>query len=124
VPLNTGEAGYDDTKKFSRAVSIIMLKKYPGLVTVKMDNKYRKGRVFINWQQNDASKTMVCAYSLRAAEKPFVSCPLNWKEVAKSIKQKDPAKLRFTHSDAVKRTEKYGDLLRDMLDKKQRLPAL
>jgi bifunctional non-homologous end joining protein LigD len=45
---------------------MIMEKNYPELVTARMAKELRKGRVFINWEQNDSSKTMICIYSLRA----------------------------------------------------------
>jgi bifunctional non-homologous end joining protein LigD len=76
VPLNRRETTFEATKKFSKAVAEIMEKDYPDLVTAKMAKEYRKAKVFINWSQNDASKTMVCVYSLRARERPTVSFPL------------------------------------------------
>ena len=62
----------------------VLQRNYPDLVTAKMAKEYRKKKVFINWSQNDASKTMVCVYSLRAQEKPTVSFPLAWKELEDS----------------------------------------
>jgi len=124
VPLNSGKITYDDTKKFSKAVAGIMQRNYPDLVTAKMAKESRKNRVFINWSQNDASKTMVCVYSLRAAEKPFVSFPLAWKELEKLLEQNDPGKFRVTYSEALARAGKNGDLFSEMLGKKQRLPYL
>ena len=59
-----------------------------------MAKEQRKKRVFINWSQNDASKTMVCVYSLRARGKPFVSFPLSWEELEKLARQGDPEKLQ------------------------------
>ena len=81
VPLNREETTFADTKKFSKAVAEIMQKNYPDLVTAKMAKEYRQGKVFINWEQNDAAKTMICVYSLRAREKPMVSFPLAWREL-------------------------------------------
>ena len=65
-PLDPKTTKFEDTKKFSKAVAEIMQKNYPDLVTAKMNKELRKNKVFINWSQNDASKTMVCVYSLRA----------------------------------------------------------
>ena len=76
VPLDPETTKFTDTKGFSKAVAGIMQKNYPDLVTAKMDKEFRKNKVFINWSQNDASKTMVCVYSLRATEKPAVSLPV------------------------------------------------
>jgi bifunctional non-homologous end joining protein LigD len=122
VPLNRPETTFEDTKQFSKAVAEIMQKNYPDLVTAKMAKEYRKGRVFINWSQNDSKKTMICIYSLRAREKPIVSFPLTWRELEDLAGQGDPEKLHVTHSEAVRRAEKQGDLFQEMLVKKQKLP--
>ena len=122
VPLNRPEATFDDTKKFSKAVAEIMQKNYPDLVTAKMAKEYRQGKVFINWSQNDSAKTMICIYSLRAREKPFVSFPLVWRELENLAGQEDPEKLQVLHSEAVNRTAKQGDLFQEVLERKQRLP--
>ena len=102
----------------------VLQRNYPDLVTAKMAKEERKKKVFINWSQNDASKTMICVYSLRAREKPFVSFPLSWKELEDLAGRGDPEKLRILHSEALRRTEKEGDLFRDVLVKKQKLPYL
>lgn len=124
VPLNRRGTTFEDTKKFTKAVAGIMQKNYPDLVTERMAKEYRRGKVFINWSQNDASKNMICVYSLRASEKPMVSFPIEWKELEKLSKRDGPAKLRVVHSEAVNRTEKKGDLFREVLTKKQKLPHL
>jgi len=124
VPLNRKETTFDDTKKFSKAVAEIMQKNYPDLVTARMAKGNRKGKVLINWSQNDSSKTMICVYSLRARGKPFVSFPLAWKELENLAEQGDPVKLEVMHSEAVSRAGKMGDLFREVLVRKQKLPYL
>jgi bifunctional non-homologous end joining protein LigD len=124
VPLNRKETTFEDTKQFSKAVAEIMQKNYPDLVTAKMAKEYRKGKVFINWSQNDSSKTMICVYSLRAREKPIVSFPLAWEELENSAVLGEPEKLQVMYSDAVSRAEKKGDLFREVIVKKQKLPHL
>jgi len=69
VPLNRKETTFEDTKKFSKAVASIMQKNYPDLVTAKMAKEFRKSKVFINWSQNDSSKTMICVYSFAGTGK-------------------------------------------------------
>ena len=128
VPLNRPETTFEATKKFSKAVAEIMQKNYPDLVTAKMAKEYRQGRVFINWEQNDAAKTMICVYSLRAREKPFVSFPLAWQELENYVGRESAAHpafgLQVLHSEAVSRAEKQGDLFQEVLVKKQQLPHL
>jgi bifunctional non-homologous end joining protein LigD len=124
VPLNNRGTTFDDTKTFSKAVAVIVQKNYPDLVTAKMAKEHRRGRVFINWSQNDAAKTMICVYSLRAREKPAVSFPLAWGELEKLAGEGDPGKFQVIHSEAVRRAERTGDLFRDVLTIKQKLPHL
>jgi bifunctional non-homologous end joining protein LigD len=124
VPLNRQETTFEDTKKFSKAVAEIMQKNYPDLVTAKMAKEYRQGRVFINWEQNDAKKTMICVYSLRAREKPIVSFPLAWRELENLAGQGSPEKLQVIYSEAVSRVEKQGDLFQEVVLKEQKLPHL
>jgi bifunctional non-homologous end joining protein LigD len=124
VPLNHKDTTFGDTKKFSKTVAGIMQKNYPDLVTAKMAKEYRQGKVFINWEQNDPKKTMICVYSLRAREKPIVSFPLAWMELENLAERDDPEKLQVLYSDAARRAEKHGDLFREVLVKKQKLPHL
>ncbi len=124
VPLNRKETTFDDTKAFSKSVAGIMQKHYPDLVTAKMAKEHRSSRVFINWSQNDQSLTTVSVYSLRAAEKPFVSFPLEWKDVEEGARQGDREKFQILHSEALRRVEEKGDLFREVLVKEQKLPHL
>jgi bifunctional non-homologous end joining protein LigD len=124
VPLNRKDTTFEAAKTFSKAVAEIVEKNYPDLVTAKMAKESRKAKVFINWSQNDALKTMVCVYSLRAREKPTVSFPLSWEELENSAGQGNPAKMQVMPSEAVSRAETKGDLFRDVIVKKQKLPYL
>ena len=124
VPLNNRETTFDDTRTFSRTVAGTMQRHYPDLVTAIMAKKERTGKVFINWSQNDPSKTMISVYSLRARERPFVSFPLAWKELEDLDDHDDPVSLQVVHEEAVRRVEEKGDLFREVLEKEQRLPHL
>jgi bifunctional non-homologous end joining protein LigD len=124
VPLNRTETTFADSKTFSKAVAMIMQKNYPELVTAKMAKEARQGKVFINWSQNDSSATMICVYSLRAREKPYVSFPLAWSELEQLAGRGDPATFHIDHGEAVRRAETMGDLFSEVLTKKQKLPNL
>jgi len=124
VPLNRAETTFEDTKRFSKTVADIIQKNYPDLVTAKMAKEFRKGKVFINWSQNDSSLTMICVYSLRAREKPMVSFPLTWRELENLSRPEDLDKLQVVSLEAVSRAEKQGDLFQEVLLKEQRLPHL
>jgi bifunctional non-homologous end joining protein LigD len=124
VPLNRPDTTFEHTRTFSKAVAGIMEKHYPGLVTAKMAKQERRAKVFINWAQNDASKTMISVYSLRARERPFVSFPLAWNALEEVARSGDPEKLQVLHSTALSRVAEKGDLFQEVLVKEQKLPHL
>jgi bifunctional non-homologous end joining protein LigD len=124
VPLNRKETTFEDTKTFSKAVAGIVQKHYSDLVTARMSKKERDSKVFINWSQNSASKTMICVYSLRAREKPIVSFPLEWADLENAAGLGDSERLHITHSEALSRVERKGDLFREVLVKEQKIPHL
>jgi bifunctional non-homologous end joining protein LigD len=124
VPLNSKKTSFEETKGFARAVAEIMQKNYPDLVTAKMAKEYRRKKVFINWSQNDPSKTMVCVYSLRGLPKPFVSFPLKWTQLEQKLKLGKQQNFQVLAFEALKRLEKDKDLFGEVLKKKQRLPKL
>lgn len=84
----------------------------PKLVTAKMTKSLRARKVFIDWSQNNAFKTTVAPYSLRARNSPTVSTPLSWDEVAECT---EPLQLRFTSREVLERVEERGDLLAPLL---------
>lgn len=124
VPLNRKEATFAGIKDFSKAVAVIMQKNYPALVTAKMTKTLRKGKVFINWSQNDRKATMICVYSLRARERPVVSFPLSWEELEDLVRQDDPERFHVMPALAGTRIKNSGDTFRAVLERKQRLPYL
>jgi bifunctional non-homologous end joining protein LigD len=122
LPLN-GEITYERTKPFAQAVAQALERDEPDLVVSRMAKKLRKGKVFVDWSQNDQHKTTVAVYSLRARERPTVSTPLDWDEVERASQQDDPDALRFEASDVLERVEEHGDLFAPVLELRQGLPA-
>jgi len=123
VPLNTA-TDYEHTKSYARAVAQALEKSEPELVVSKQDRKLRKGKVLVDWSQNDYSKTTVAVYSLRNRERPWVSMPLTWDEVTDLADGGDPASVRFEAPAALERVEKLGDLFAPVLELKQKVPKL
>ena len=87
-----------------------------------MSKALRKGKVFVDWSQNDEHKTTICVYSLRAKEEPTVSTPVTWDEVANCLKKKIPDSLKFRSDKTLSRVEKMGDLFAPVEELKQKLP--
>jgi bifunctional non-homologous end joining protein LigD len=121
VPLNVEEVDYDGgTKPLSKALARHLEGAHPKLIVSTQKKELRRGKVLIDWSQNDEHKTTVCVYSLRARERPTVSTPLDWSEVEAG----DPAALVFESDDVLARAEERGDLFAQVVEMKQRLPAL
>ena len=119
VPLNTGVT-YDDTKPFANGLARLLEKQHPKLVVSSMKKELRKGKVFIDWSQNDRHKTTVGVYSLRARERPTVSTPVSWDEAEEG----DADALVFEAGALLDRVEDRGDLFEPVLTGEQELPAL
>jgi bifunctional non-homologous end joining protein LigD len=123
VPLNTAVT-YDRTKEFAHAVALKLEHDHPEVVVSKMLKSLRVGKVLVDWSQNDDHKTTVNVYSLRAKERPTVSTPVTWDEVATTLKKKKAELLSFDTEAVLKRVAEYGDLFAPVLQVKQKLPPL
>jgi bifunctional non-homologous end joining protein LigD len=121
VPLNSGEADYrGGTKLLSQALARHLEAQHPKLIVSTQKKELRRGKVLIDWSQNDEHKTTVGVYSLRARERPTVSTPLAWSE----LEDGDPAELVFEAGDVLERVEEHGDLFAPVAEQVQRLPEL
>jgi len=120
VPLNTS-VNYDQTKDLSRSLAQYLEREHADRVTSNMSKAVRKGKVFVDWSQNDEHKTTICVYSLRARDEPTVSTPVSWDEVEKCLKKKDVELLRFRSDQVLARVEKLGDLFGLVEKLKQKL---
>jgi bifunctional non-homologous end joining protein LigD len=123
VPLNT-PTDYRQTKPFARHVAELLEQRMPELVVSRMTKRLRPGKVLVDWSQNDAHKTTVTVYSVRARERPTVSTPVSWEEISECRRAGDPELLTFETEQVVERVDQQGDLFAPLLSAKQKLPAL
>jgi len=122
VPLNSAGVSFDHTKALARALAEHLEREHSSLVVSKMLKALRKGKVLVDWSQNDEHKTTVCVYSLRAKEEPTVSTPVTWNEVETCLKKKKASLLKFRSDQTLVRIEKLGDLFKPVEALKQKLP--
>src|SRR2546429_6306241 len=122
VPLNTSVT-YDQTKDLSRSLAQYLEHEHANLVTSNMSKAVRKGKLFVDWSQNDEHKTTICVYSLRAREEPTVSTPVTWQEVENCLKKKKAELLKFRSDQVLVRVDKLGDLFEQVEKLKQKLPT-
>jgi bifunctional non-homologous end joining protein LigD len=128
VPLNgtkrDGPITDEDTKRFALALGQLLAARDTKRVTVNMAKAERRGRVFVDWSQNDRHKTTICAYSLRIAERPRVSTPISWDEVHDTLEHGDADALTFEAPAVLERVANGVDYYAASLTAHQVLPQL
>jgi bifunctional non-homologous end joining protein LigD len=122
VPLNV-PVGYDQTKPLAKRIAELLEQRMPELVVSRMTKRLRPGKVLVDWSQNDAHKTTVTAYSVRARERPTVSTPVTWDEVRGCREERDERLLSFEAEQVILRTGRLGDLFAQVPSLRQELPA-
>ncbi|MDQ3957151.1 MAG: non-homologous end-joining DNA ligase [Actinomycetota bacterium] len=122
VPLNT-KVSFDDTRSWAHAVALRLRDDHPEAIVTKQSKEERRGKVLIDWSQNDDHKTTVSVYSLRARPRPTVSTPVTWAEIESALAAEDPEALVFEASEVLDRVEREGDLFEPVLKLRQKLPA-
>jgi bifunctional non-homologous end joining protein LigD len=124
VPLNTPGVTAEHTKSLALALGQVLESRDPKRVTTVMAKERRRGRVFVDWSQNDRAKTTVAPYSLRIRPRPLVSTPLRWDEVEAVHESGDGEPLTFEAPAVLERVAEHGDLYEANLTVHQELPAL
>ena len=102
VPVTSGSKGIhiyaaldgtstaDQVSAVAKELARALAADNPDEVTHVMKKDQRAGKVFIDWSQNNGSKTTVAPYSLRGRERPTVAAPRTWDEL------EDPSQLEYT----------------------------
>ena len=119
VPLNTPHE-HEHASDFALAVAQLLEKKRPDLILSNMNRKLRKGKVFIDWSQNSRHKTTIAPYSMRGKDRPTVSTPISWDEVADGG---DGEPLGYETEEVLQRVDALGDLFADTVERQQELPV-
>jgi bifunctional non-homologous end joining protein LigD len=105
LPLNR-RVGYERTGAFAHAVAKLLESRYPDEVVSRMTKSLRRGKVLVDWSQNNRHKTTIAVYSLRARERD------------------DPGSITFEAAEVLDRVEREGDLFEPVLKLRQALPEL
>jgi bifunctional non-homologous end joining protein LigD len=107
------------TSDYAKALAQRLEKSHPKLVVSQMRKDLRGGKVLVDWSQNNAAKTTVAPYALRARPEPWVSTPLTWDEVEACRRPED---VLFRAEQALERVETMGDLFAPLLEAGSPLP--
>ena len=81
---------------------------HSGLIVSNMTKTLRRGKVLVDWSQNNGSKTTIAPYSLRGRASPTVAAPRTWHELS------SPTLAQLDYRDVLQRAKKSGDLLKDL----------
>ncbi|GAA2509806.1 non-homologous end-joining DNA ligase [Pilimelia columellifera] len=110
----SGEQGADVVSGYVRQLAELLAKRHPAKVTAVMARRHRPGKVFLDWSQNNAAKTTVTPYSLRAGATPTASAPLTWDEVAAAAWSGGAAR-QLRPDEVLARVADQGDLWSPLL---------
>ena len=111
VPVTVTAA--EATSAYAKTLAEELERDDPRRATAVMARARRRGRVFVDWSQNNPHKTTIGSYSLRGRARPTVATPLTWEEVRAARR---PDELVFTLHDLPRRLAEHGDLLAPLLD--------
>jgi bifunctional non-homologous end joining protein LigD len=112
-------ATWQHTHAYAKQLAQRLTTERPDLVVWQMKKELRDAKILIDWSQNNAAKTTIAPYSLRARPRPTVSTPITWDEVTECTAPDD---LVYTADQTLQRVETHGDLFADVAKNAARLP--
>ena len=111
VPIRR-EFDYDAVRSMCEQICRFVLRRHPNETTMEWSVERRRGKVFLDHNQNTRGKTLATPYSPRALGGAPVSMPLQWQEVGRVFPED------FTLRTAPARVREVGDLWCDILNHK------
>jgi bifunctional non-homologous end joining protein LigD len=107
APLD--EADFATSRRLARDLAERLAAEDP-LVSARVSPRSaRAGKVLVDWRQNEANRSLIAPWSLRAASVPTVATPLAWSEVEAAAASPDAPPLRFGPREALERLHRLGD---------------
>ncbi|KAA9086979.1 ATP-dependent DNA ligase [Microbacterium radiodurans] len=100
-----GSQTSDQASMLAKELARALEADHPDLVVSQMTRSARAGKVFLDWSQNNGSKTTIAPYSLRGRAEPTVAAPRTWDELA------DPGLRHLRFDEMLDRASNLGDLL-------------
>jgi len=117
VPL-IRQLDFGETHAAAKTIAGFVLQKHPRDVTIDWAVSRRKGKIFLDYNQNVRGKTLASAYSPRPTPQATVSTPLLWKELGKVYP------TDFTIVNMNDRLADQGDIWGDILNKRSNLAKI
>lgn len=110
-----GSLGTDQASTVAHELANALQAAHPDRVTSVMRRAGRDGKVFLDWSQNNGSKTTVSPYSLRGRQHPWVAAPRSWDELSR------PGLRQLEFGEVLERLQDGADLLAPLLSRPDRL---
>ncbi|TKD71941.1 hypothetical protein FBF83_03820 [Pseudalkalibacillus hwajinpoensis] len=99
IPLPYKTYSYDQTKRFTRFIANYLTEVDPDSFTTERLKEKRKGRLYIDYVQHAAGKTIIAPFSARGNTEGLIAAPIEWDELTSTLTPKD-----YTMKDVSKRT--------------------
>src|SRR6478735_8239148 len=115
VPVTSGSKGIhlysrldgsltsDEASQLAREIAEAIEQDLPDLVVSRMAKVLRAKKVFIDWSQNNGSKTTIAPFSLRGRDQPTVAAPRTWDELD------DPDLRHLQYTEVIALLAEYPD---------------
>ncbi len=111
-----------DVWAYVKQLGATLARREPQFFVATMSIAQRRGRIYVDYNQNLAARNTIAPYSMRGREFPAVATPVTWEEIG-SVR--GPDDLRFSPEEVLLRVGEHGDLAADLLiDDRPRLPDL
>lgn len=110
IPLKK-KYSYAQVRKAANYIADLVCAKLPAGATVERTVRNRSGKVYVDYLQNAAGKTIASVYSVRPVREASVSTPVTWEEISSG--QITPA--TFTVDSIMPRLKEKGDMFAPVL---------
>ena len=104
IPLQKNSVSYDETRVFTEFICRFLVEQNPKIFTMERMKKNRGRKLYLDYVQHAAGKTIVCPYSPRGNLEGLIATPLDWQEVNSSLTPKT-----FTIPFLLERMHSIGD---------------
>ena len=112
IPLHQS-LNYEEAKKTAYHYAMLLHEKFPDITSLERIPAKRKGKVYLDYLQNNKGQTLAAPYSVRPFPNAPVSAPLYWDEIDDNLD-----KNQFTIKTMLNRINKTGDVWKDFFNTK------
>ncbi len=114
VPI-VRQLNFHEVNSAAKTIASFLLQNHPPEITMDWSVSARRGKIFLDYNQNVRGKTLASVYSPRPSPQATISAPLLWSEVGKVYP------TDFTILNMPERLVEMGDIWADILDRRSDL---